>query len=74
MAWVIFLNRFSAFINQNDFVRLIAVVAILIIMFKCSCDLLGIIRSVLLAIVIVPALWVVFNFDYIISLLPHFIR
>lgn len=71
MGWVTLLNKFSLFVNQNDIIRAIVVAAMFIIIFKCSTDLLGVIKSILLAIIIVPLIWIVMNFDYVAFLIFH---
>lgn len=59
------------FVNQNDFVRAIVVVAIILIMLRASMIPQSIIQSVLIAIFGVFGIWVLMNIDYVFYILIH---
>jgi len=59
------------FVNQNDFVRVIIIIALLLIIIKATTIPQSIIQSVLIAIFGVFGIWVIMNIDYVLYVLIH---
>jgi len=59
------------FVNQNDFVRVIIIIALLLIIIKATTIPQSIIQSVLIAIFGVFGIWVIMNIDYVFYVLIH---
>ncbi len=68
MGWQ---DSMTMFMNQNEFMRVIIIIALILIIYKATVSPQSIIQSILLAIFGVLGIWIFMNIDYIFYLLVH---